>query len=125
MNPCPHCQTPNIAESKFCRSCGKPVEVPSTEGHAADSTVRWTGRAPPGEAPEASATVRWSGQKLPTPTVGPRRSMVIDSLFASKARVVIGRAPDCDVCLPHPTVSRYHALLERGPDDLRLRDLAA
>ena len=51
--------------------------------------------------------------------------MVIDALFASKARVVIGRAADCDVCLPHPTVSRYHALLERRPEGLGLRDLGS
>ena len=55
----------------------------------------------------------------------PRRAAAIDTLFAAKNRLVIGRAPDCDVCLPHPMVSRYHALLERQPEGLRLRDLAS
>src|SRR5262249_36529134 len=32
---------------------------------------------------------------------------------------------DCDIVLPHPTVSRYHALLERLPEGLRLRDLGS
>jgi hypothetical protein len=38
---------------------------------------------------------------------------------------VIGRAADCDVTLPHAMVSRYHALLERLPEGLRLRDLGS
>src|SRR5262249_7911722 len=49
----------------------------------------------------------------------------VADLFAAKRRLVIGRAPDCDIVLPHPTVSRYHALLEQTRDGLRLRDLAS
>ena len=51
--------------------------------------------------------------------------MPVAELFAAKGRLVVGRAPDCDICLPHPMVSRYHALLERLPEGLRLRDLAS
>ena len=51
--------------------------------------------------------------------------MPVEKLFAAKVRIVIGRAPDCDVVLPHPLVSRYHALLERRPEGLRLADLAS
>jgi ABC-type multidrug transport system ATPase subunit len=54
---------------------------------------------------------------------GLRRVMSIEALFGSKDRVLIGRSPECDVCLPHPTISRRHAVLERRPDGLRLRDL--
>src|SRR5262249_46384828 len=38
---------------------------------------------------------------------------------------LIGRAPECDICLAHPTVSRHHAHLERTPDGLRLADLGS
>jgi pSer/pThr/pTyr-binding forkhead associated (FHA) protein len=54
-----------------------------------------------------------------------RGAVAVADLFAGKDRLVIGRAPDCDVCLPYPMVSRYHALLERLPHGLRLRDLAS
>jgi ABC-type multidrug transport system ATPase subunit/ABC-type multidrug transport system permease subunit len=52
-----------------------------------------------------------------------RSAVPLETLFAQKTQVVIGRAPDCDICLPHPSISRYHALLERTHDGLRLRDL--
>lgn len=99
MKICPACQTANAGENRFCQQCGKPFEAPP------ESTVRWTGQ---------QMSIRL-----------PRRAMPLDALFAGKNRIVIGRAPDCDVCLPHPMVSRYHALLERRPEGLRLRDLAS
>jgi ABC-type multidrug transport system ATPase subunit len=55
----------------------------------------------------------------------PRNLVPVPALFGTRDRLVIGRAPDCDVCLPHPTVSRYHALLERRRSGLRLRDLGS
>jgi ABC-type multidrug transport system ATPase subunit len=72
----------------------------------------------------ADATVLWTGKPVPG-QVSPIHEIPIGVLFGNKDRVVIGRAPDCDVSLPHPMISRYHALLERRPEGLRLRDLAS
>jgi ABC-type multidrug transport system fused ATPase/permease subunit len=101
MKTCPACQTANADGNRFCQQCGRPLDA-----------------VPPHEA-----TVRWTGQPMPIRL--PHRAVPINDLFAGKDRLVIGRAPDCDVCLPHPMVSRYHATLERSPDGLRLRDLAS
>jgi ABC-type multidrug transport system ATPase subunit len=105
MKTCFGCQTVNADGNRFCQQCGKPLDVP----------------APP---PSGDATVRWTGPPLPA-KASPRRTIAVATLFGAKQRLVIGRAPDCDVCLPHPSVSRYHALLEKLPEGLRLRDLAS
>jgi ABC-type multidrug transport system ATPase subunit len=70
----------------------------------------------------SDVTVRWRGQQ---PGRAWQQAVPVATLFGAKERLVIGRAPDCDVCLPHAMVSRYHALLERLPEGLRLRDLAS
>jgi ABC-type multidrug transport system ATPase subunit len=101
---CSHCASANAEANKFCQQCGKPLD------------------ADPTPAPPSDETVRWSGQ--PVQAKGPhRRAVPVDVLFGSKSKLIIGRAPECDVCLSHPTVSRYHALLERLPEGLRLSDL--
>jgi ABC-type multidrug transport system ATPase subunit/ABC-type multidrug transport system permease subunit len=99
MQQCPTCRAPTAAEDQFCRSCGKPLAVTPHP----DATVRWTGALP---------LRREQRSALP-----------LETLFAQKARVAIGRSPDCDICLSHPSISRVHALLERTPHGLRLRDM--
>ena len=84
----------------MCQQCGKPFAL------LEDTTLRYAG--PP---------IRTKAS--------PYRAVAVADLFAPKKRLVIGRAPDCDVVLPHPTVSCYHALLEETPEGLRLRDLAS
>jgi len=101
MKNCPHCQTANAPGDRFCRRCGRPLEAAPTD-----------------------ATVRWTGQSL-TGSTALRQNVPVSTLFEGKQRLVLGRAPDCDVCLSHPSVSRYHALLERLPEGLRLRDLGS
>jgi ABC-type multidrug transport system ATPase subunit len=101
MKTCPRCQAVNALEDRFCRQCGRLLEA----------------------VPPSDATVRWTGQRLPGRL--PRHIVPLARLFGTQDRLVIGRAPDCDVCLPHPSVSRYHALLERLHDGLRLRDLGS
>jgi ABC-type multidrug transport system ATPase subunit len=104
MKTCSACQSPNSAENKFCQHCGTPFldAQPAAGEHV---------------------TVRWTGQAVGRPDL--RREASVATLFGDKDRLVIGRAPDCDICLPHPMVSRYHALVERVPEGLRLRDLAS
>src|SRR5205823_4447175 len=36
-------------------------------------------------------------------------------LELKRSRLLVGREPTCDVYLPHPSVSRRHAQLQRGP----------
>ena len=102
MKTCAHCQTANADKNHFCQQCGRPFAVPGTD----DKTVHWHGQRVAGQAT-------------------PYRNVAVANLFQAKNRLVIGRAPDCDVCLPHPMVSRYHALLEKLPEGLQLRDLAS
>jgi ABC-type multidrug transport system ATPase subunit len=49
-----------------------------------------------------------------------------DELFAETNPIVIGRERDCSIHLPHPTVSLYHAILERTANDILIvQDLAS
>ena len=107
MKTCSACRNDNPEANRFCQHCGRPLDTAAAPPPA-DATVQWTGGALPGSA-----------------KVGLVRSTAIEALFLGKKRIVIGRAPDCDVVLPHPMVSRYHALVERLPEGLRLRDLAS
>lgn len=68
--------------------------------------------------------MRWRGQRVTADRMA-LPAVAVAELFGAKQRLVIGRAPDCDVCLPHPLVSRYHALLERRAEGLFLRDLTS
>jgi ABC-type multidrug transport system ATPase subunit len=104
MKNCSACQAPNSPEHKFCQQCGTPF----ADAHPAA-----------GE----HVTVRWTGQAVEPPPL--RRETTVSTLFGDKTRLIIGRAPDCDICLAHPMVSRYHALVERVPEGLLLRDLAS
>jgi pSer/pThr/pTyr-binding forkhead associated (FHA) protein len=40
-------------------------------------------------------------------------------------RTTIGRSPDCEIFLDDVTVSRKHAVIERGSDGLRIEDLGS
>ena len=40
-----------------------------------------------------------------------------------QVRNILGSSPTCDVCLPHPTVSRRHAALTVTPSGIELEDL--
>jgi ABC-type multidrug transport system ATPase subunit/ABC-type multidrug transport system permease subunit len=69
-------------------------------------------------------TVRYTGSELAARREQ-RSAVALSTLFAVKPLIVIGRSPECDICLPHPSVSRYHALLERSSNGLLLRDLGS
>src|SRR5437660_165788 len=109
MKICPSCGTSND-DGTLCKQCGRSLDAPEAvlpldkNADRGQSTARWTGAVSAGRA-------------------APRGVVSLEALFGAGSRVVIGRAPDCDVCLQHPSVSRYHALLERLPDGVRLSDL--
>src|SRR5262245_11430392 len=98
---CPHCNHVNALDSQVCHMCGRPLAVGS----------------PPPASPDAApqATLLWTGGPLRVKSE-PRRSTSLDQLFAAKSIIRIGRAPECELLLPHPMVSRHHAELQRLPD---------
>jgi ABC-type multidrug transport system ATPase subunit len=102
MKTCGRCHAPNAEVNCFCQQCGRPLDLPP-------------------EGPEQ--TVAFSGTTLPERA--PRKFVSVNELFGKRDRLVIGRASDCDVCLPHPSVSRYHAILDRTTQGVRLRDLGS
>jgi ABC-type multidrug transport system ATPase subunit len=112
MKKCPRCGVDNGASNRFCEQCG----------HALTSDV-----APRAEIPKIDPTQTMTMQggliKTQAAKTPVSRAVPIDVLFSYKNKLVIGRAPDCDICLPHPIVSRYHAVLERVGDTIQLRDL--
>src|SRR4051812_1200966 len=110
MKNCPSCGTANSLANKFCQQCGQPLDAVAPP--VPDATM------------SSDATIAWSGQMVGLKGEL-RREMPVELLFHKKQRLVIGRASDCDVRLPHPMVSRYHALLERLPEGFRLRDLGS
>jgi ABC-type multidrug transport system ATPase subunit len=69
------------------------------------------------------ATIRFAGPGPPVQNL--RRTVTLPDLSAAKSLFLIGRDQDCDVRLPHPSVSRHHALLRRESDGVRLEDLAS
>ena len=54
----------------------------------------------------------------------PERAAIARSLHA-RDTVRIGRGPDCDLVIEHPSISRAHAVLEAAPGGWRLRDLGS
>jgi ABC-type multidrug transport system ATPase subunit len=117
MPSCRQCGRPVADEHRFCQNCGRPVSDAAAAGLGAPA--------------EATAALRYPAQawgRLPVDIFTSRsgelhRAVAVDDLFAFKNQLVFGRLPTCDICLPHPSVSRAHALLERLPQGLRLRDL--
>jgi ABC-type multidrug transport system ATPase subunit/pSer/pThr/pTyr-binding forkhead associated (FHA) protein len=57
------------------------------------------------------------------------RSQAVGSLdltkLAKQASVLIGRAPDCDLSMSHPAVSKHHAMVFRQAGEIAIRDLGS
>ncbi|HEX8913979.1 MAG TPA: ATP-binding cassette domain-containing protein [Humisphaera sp.] len=64
----------------------------------------------------ASADETAAPHPRPAARPGGASMLRFDDLFAVVNPIVIGRDAECTVHLPHPTVSTYHAILERQPD---------
>lgn len=119
MIPCPHCHAVNHDALAACRACGKLLPTSTAEGNAltlpatdASQLAEIVARQAPSSKPDINRSAA-------------RRTLALDELFGGKDKLIIGRGNDCDLCLPHPSVSRIHALLERQPDRLRLHDLGS
>src|SRR5205807_7373293 len=107
MKTCPFCTIENDDSYRFCRQCGQPLDslVLSSDEPAASG----------------ASTVLLQNQT----SVRPRRSVPLATLFARQRQLIVGRAPDCDICLQHPSVSRYHALLVRLAEGVQVSDLGS
>src|ERR1051325_12139470 len=105
MKTCRHCGNVIADEHQCCLQCGQPVEAQ-------------TGAA---EVPVATTQMKrdsWSEPHIPVDVFTSKagvlhRSLAVKDLFAFKSQLVIGRAPTCDICLPHSSISRTHALLQQ------------
>ena len=124
MKACRHCGNAVADNHKFCLRCGRPDD----EAHRSPAPG-----CPPDWAADVTAPVDRlgpAGLQLPVDLFtskagGLHRTVAVEKLFALKSHLVIGRSPTCDICLPHPSVSRTHAVLERSADGIRLRDLGS
>jgi ABC-type multidrug transport system ATPase subunit len=104
MKTCPFCNTSNAPENQFCQQCGRSLQIlaPSASGETVHANINWD---------KAAGANR-----------GVRRRISVPDLFAGRQRVDIGRSAEADIYLPHSTVSRFHAALERLPTGLQIRD---
>jgi len=50
---------------------------------------------------------------------------VVQKRSLDKGHILIGRDVMCDICINHPTVSRYHALIVNAPRAVRIVDLGS
>src|SRR4051794_1924148 len=114
MKACRHCGSDLAGEHQFCPQCGQPWdEAPAAEKSGIGSD-RTTKLSQAGLLLRRPAPVDVFASRAGTPY----RSLAVDDLFAARDRLVIGRAESCDLCLPHSSVSRVHALLERRPEGI-------
>jgi ABC-type multidrug transport system ATPase subunit len=115
MKSCRHCGNELADEHQFCLQCGQPVDqVPASGAPAADATTLMNRS---GGGPQIPVDVFTSKAGVL------HRSIPVDELFAFKSQLLIGRASTCDICLPHFSISRVHALLERRAEGLLIKDL--
>ncbi len=115
--PCPRCGNRNPAGSKFCASCGAPLEAPRDDNTATIS-LRLEGdeTAAVLSAPEA-------GQEgvlvvARGPNVGARIPL-------TQALVSLGRHPESAIFLDDVTVSRRHAEISFTGGRYLLRDVGS
>jgi ABC-type multidrug transport system ATPase subunit len=117
--PCAKCAPP--PSSDFARAAAQALTAAAGTGAGTGSgtraavpagpqnaTVRWRPTLPGGEGSGFDAS--FFGAE------GPRRAIPVKLLFGDRSRLVIGRDPDADVRLEHPSISRHHAALVRWPD---------
>jgi hypothetical protein len=112
---CPECGHHNRDAARFCGRCGASLLEPGE----AETTMSFT---PPAEV-GADTGVMEAVTEGPTLVIRLGAGRTGDYYSVGGARTTIGREPDSDVFLDDVTVSREHALLERKPDGVHLRDL--
>ena len=111
---CPECGHHNRDQARFCGRCGASLLEPTE----AETTMSFT--PPPEAGPDTG--VMDAVAEGPTLVIRLGAGRTGDYYSVAGERTTIGRAPECDVFLDDVTVSREHAVLERRPDGIHVRD---
>jgi hypothetical protein len=110
---CVECGFQNSEAANFCAKCGTML-VPEEPG--GQTTISFV----PPTLETDGAGEGTDGRTLVIRAGGGRGG---EHIALNGSRETIGRAPDSDVFLDDVTVSRRHAVIERAPDGLYIRDL--
>jgi hypothetical protein len=115
---CPECGFHQSGAPTYCERCGALLIV---EGQSGETT------GPFMVDREHLEEVLWSGAAIDGPALAVRAGGGLEGeVFPlDRDRITIGRAPDSDIFLNDVTVSRHHAVIERGADGPHLRDLGS
>lgn len=97
--------------------------VPNTESHEPSEPTKRTRQTPlpsqeAAEAPELSyIEPRWSGKPTaPHSLTVIKNGAVVDEIdLCEKPYHVFGRLPTCDIAMDHPSISRFHTILQCRP----------
>jgi pSer/pThr/pTyr-binding forkhead associated (FHA) protein len=114
---CPECGHHNRDQARFCGRCGAALIEPTE----AETTMSFT---PPADAGPDTGVMDAVAEG-PTLVIRLGAGRTGDYYSVAGDRTTIGRAPECDVFLDDVTVSREHAVLERHPDGIHVRDLGS
>ena len=115
---CPECGHHNREAARFCGRCGASLLEATAEGEA---TMTFT----PVEEAGSDTGVMEAVHEGPTLVIRLGGGRSGDHFAVGGEHTSIGRAPECDVFLDDVTVSRDHAVLERRPDGIHVRDLTS
>lgn len=113
MTTCPACgSTVDEPYPPECPSCGARL-AGATESFAPVGVVEESAESPVAEALTGPVLIVRKG-----PDVGER-------FFIDRARLTIGRDPECDIFLNDVTVSRSHAVLELAGPEVSIEDVGS
>lgn len=106
--------------SKSARVAGEPFAASVAMPLEESEEVMPSGLADPAETPAQPSGARDLHAPALLGTVGSLEGHLIQ---LDSGRVLIGRSPNCDICIDHPAVSRQHAELILSADRCRLRQI--
>ncbi len=116
---CTKCGHRNALTAKFCSSCGAALETDSGE----ETTITFAPVDATGEILDEEVAVALGEMPDATAMVVVKRGPNAGSKFVLEGEVTrAGRHPDSDIFLDDITVSRRHAVIERGADGFTVRD---
>ena len=115
---CPECGHHNREVARFCGRCGASLPEPGAD---AEATMSFSPVAEEG----ADTGVMDALAEGPTLVIRLGGGRAGDQFDIAGERTTIGRAPASDVFLDDITVSREHAVIERGPEGSVLIDLGS
>ena len=115
---CPECGFQNPEAANYCAKCGALL----VKEESGETTMTFTPEDPEEEGQPALEDFGIKGPALVVRSGGGRAG---ETFPLEAERTTIGRSPDCEIFLDDVTVSRKHAVLERGSEGLRIEDLGS